>query len=102
MSIKIRVRTNVSRDSEGWASVLSFKSDGGARNLKQIGDRIPAIFLNNQRFIHFTSAVNGKRNYNFNFHSVKLHKWYSIAIEQKRENDKVSQTEKLHKNEINL
>ena len=73
----------------GWSSVLSFKSDGGARNMEEMGDRIPAIFLNKKGSIHFTSGVNGNRNYVFNFNSIKLNKWYSIAVEQIRNKGKV-------------
>ena len=72
-----------------WLSVLSFKRDGGKRNIGKIGDRIPGIYLNKKGFLHFASGVNRNRNYKFNFDSIKLKKWYSILIEQSKDKGKV-------------
>ena len=101
VSFDLKINSHVSGNS-GWSSVLAFKSDGGASNSRKIGDRIPAIFMFKKGFLHFTSGVNRKRNYNFNFNSIKLSKWYSITIEQTREKGKVRETEKLLFHDINL
>ena len=89
VSFDLKINSHVSGNKGGWNSVLSFKSDGGARNLGQIGDRIPAILFNKKGFLHFTSGVNGNSNHVFNFDSIKSNKWYSIVIEQKRVKGKV-------------
>ena len=65
--------------------------------MRKIGDRIPAIFMNRKRYIHFTNAVNGNSNYHFDFHSINVNKWYSIIIQQIWENGKVKVKEELHK-----
>ena len=78
----------------GWTNVIAFKGNGGKSNSGKIGDRIPAIFLNKKGFLHFTNAVNGNRNYVFNFHPIELNKWYSITIEQISENGKVREKRK--------
>ena len=93
VSFDLKINSQVSGDRGGFASVLSFKGNGGKNN----GRRIPDILMNKKGFLHFTSAVNGNRNYNFNINSIKLNKWYSIAIEQIRDEGKVRETEKLHK-----
>ena len=88
--------------SASWTNVISFKINGGKSNSGKMGDRIPAIFLNNKKgFLHFTSGVNRNRNHAFNFNSIKLKKWFSIAIQQTRENGKVREIEKK-KNYITL
>ena len=85
----------------GWTNVISFQINGGKRNNVKMGDRIPSIFLNKKGFLHFTSGVNRNRNHVFNFNSIKLKKWFSIAIQQTRENGKVREIEKK-KNYITL
>ena len=74
-----------------WSSVIAFKIDGGVGNSRKIGDRIPAIFLHKNGFLHFTNALNGNKNHVTNF-PVKLNKWYSIAVEQTLENGQVRET----------
>ena len=93
----LKINSHVSGNRGGWSSVISFKKDGGARDAEQIGDRIPAIFFNKKGILHFSTSVNRNRNYNFNFNSIKLNKWYSIALAQTWENDKVRGTEKISK-----
>ena len=40
-----------------WLSVLSFKRDGGKRNIGKIGDRIPGIYLNKKGNIRIMSKL---------------------------------------------
>ena len=96
VSFDLKINSLASGNRGGWSSVLSFKKDGGARNMAQIGDRIPAIFLNKKGFLHFCSSVNRNRNYCVNFNSIKLEKWYNISLAQTWENGKVRETEKNH------
>ena len=54
----------------------------------QYGDRAPAIFYNKAGYLHFTNAVNGNRNYAFNY-DIELNKLYQIEIVQEEKNGKV-------------
>ena len=92
----LKINSHVSGNRGGWSNVISFKNNGGKGKLGQIGDRIPAIFLNRRGFLHFTNGVNGNNNYHFNFHSINVNKWYSITIQQTRNNDKAREKVKLH------
>ena len=97
VSFDLKINSHVAGNRGGWSNVISFKSNGGTSNMWKIGDRIPAIFINRKGFLHFTNAVNGNSNHVFDFKPIKLNKWYSIAIQQKRENGKVKEREKtLH------
>ena len=53
---------------------------------KQYGDRIPAVWVNSQKFFHIASAVSGNPNLNKNF-SYALNQWYHFEIIQE-ENSK--------------
>ena len=97
VSFDLKINSLASGNRGGWSSVLSFKKDGGARNNGQLGDRIPAIFMNKKGFLLFSSSVNRNRNYNFKPYSIKLKKWYSIALAQTWENGKVRETENFNK-----
>lgn len=68
----------------GWSNILDFKSDGGKTNMRKYGDRIPSIFAHRKGFLHFTSAVNGNKNYAVNFHRIALNKWNKIYIYQSK------------------
>ena len=97
VSFDLKINSHVDGNRGGWSNVISFKGNGGTSNMGKIGDRIPAIFMNRKGSLHFTSAVNGNRNHVFDFKPIKLNNWYSIAIEQKRENGKVKEKkENLH------
>ena len=45
------------------------------------GDRIPALFVNKNKNLHFTNSIGSHVNYNFNF-PYELNKTYHIAISQ--------------------
>ena len=97
VSFDLKINSHVAGNRGGWSSIISFKGNGGTSNIGKIGDRIPAIFMNRKRYMHFSNAVNGNRNYRFNLPSITVNKWYSITIQQKRENGKVKEREKtLH------
>ena len=44
-------------------------------------NRVPAIFINRNGYLHITNSVNGNRNHYYD-HKIKLQKWYKIIIEQ--------------------
>ena len=46
------------------------------------GNRLPAIWLHNNKFFHFTTSANGHYNYGRDFHGVKLNKDYHIVVSQ--------------------
>merc|ERR1719305_2168022 len=89
VSFDLKINSHVAGNRHGWSNVISFKSNGGTSNNRKIGDRIPAIFMNRKRFMHFTNAVNGNSNYRFNLPSINVNKWYSITIQQTRSNNKI-------------
>ena len=96
VSFDLKINSHVAGNRRGWSNVISFKSNGGTSNNRKIGDRIPAIFMNRKRYMHFTNAVNGNNNYRFNLPSINVNKWYSITIQQTRSNNKVRVKVKLH------
>ena len=71
-----------------WASILSFKGNGGTNNCCNNGDRVPIVQLHNNGQLFFINSVNG--NGNAYFHTaVDTGKWYKIEIEQTRIGGKV-------------
>ena len=91
VSFDLKINSHVVGNSGGWSVIIDFKSDGARSDNRKIGDRIPSLFINRKRFLHFTTAINGIRNYAFDFHSIDVNKWYSITIQQKKENGKVKE-----------
>ena len=85
----LKINSHVSGDRGGWSCVISFKKDGGKSNAGRYGDRSPSIYMNKKGFLVVASAVNGKRNHNFKFHSIKLNEWFSVTIEQTSDKGKV-------------
>ena len=80
-----------SRVNDGFSSVLAFKGNGNIRDCCEIGDRIPAILLENPTMtLKFANSVrqNGNYWYGFDF-KIKLNTWYNILIEQKFVHKKV-------------
>ena len=72
-----------SRVNNGFSSVLAFRGNGGRENCCFIGDRIPAIFLNNPTMtLQFANSVRHYGNYWFEF-KINRKTWYNIIIEQK-------------------
>ena len=72
-----------------WSSILAFKGNGGLEDVKEYGDRAPAIFYNKNGHLHFTNAISGNRNFAFD-KAIALGKWYHIDIEQNVKNGKVN------------
>ena len=69
-----------------WINILRFTSTDN--NCCNIGDRIPAIFYNNDGYLLIDSAVNEKGNHGVTY-DIDLEKWYHIEIVQKTENGQV-------------
>ena len=93
VSFDLKINSLVRGDGWGWSNVLVFKGNGASRNSGKHGDRIPGVWMHRStRYgLLFTNSVNGKPNFYFNNHAIKLNKWYKIVIEQKSVNGKVSQ-----------
>ena len=78
-----------SKGSSYYSTVLAFKGNGGARDNRDYGDRVPAIFYRNDGYLHVTCAVNWKKSYPVNVR-IDLGRWHRIGIEQARLHDKVN------------
>ena len=85
VSLDLKINSLVRVGGWGWTNVLVFKGDGASRN------DVPGIFMHQslKYGLLFTNSVNGKANWYFNNHSIKLKKWYNIVIEQKKVKGKV-------------
>ena len=77
-------------ENEAWTDILAFKANGAVSD-KAIGDRIPAILLQKTGFIWFVNLINGEQTGSAAMFKVdvELNKWYHIALQQKRNTDKV-------------
>ena len=101
-----------SRCAHRWSSLLVFRRNGtlcdrcgfpqGLENFEnyehcyrcEIGDRIPAFFLNNlDRVIRFSNNVDNSEHY-FDF-EIELNHWYNIVFEQNSVNGKVITQNKI-------
>ena len=113
MSVTFFKRCGGSRCPQRWSSLLAFRRNGTLcdlctqfnsyaldvpefrhQNYEQIcdrcdiGDRIPAFFLNNlDRVIRFSNNVDNSEHY-FDF-EIELNHWYNIVFEQNSVNGKV-------------
>ena len=96
VSFDLKINSQVSGTKSGWASVLSFKGNGLGMNGRKLDERIPTIFLN-KRSLHFLNPEQRQIML-----KMKLNQWYSIAVQQLRDQGKVRETEKIHMNMINL
>ena len=63
---------------EGWINVIHFTTEG---SMVEIGNQIPALFLNSEGYFHFCSAVNDQINYQYNYDFVIDHQ-YHVIIKQ--------------------
>ena len=71
------------------SSLLAFRGNGATCDNCKIGDRVPALFLDNKHgFIQFSNNVQNLTD-SFLF-KIKLNHWYNITIEQKPVNVNVS------------
>ena len=48
------------------------------QNNEQYGDRIPAVYVNRDKFIHISSGVSNNTNYYQNYYNYTLNQWYHI------------------------
>ena len=69
--------------------MLAFKGNGGKSHCCNHGDRVPDIALNKNGDMRFINSVSGNANYKFTF-NVDLNRWYTIIIEQKTKDGKVT------------
>merc|ERR1711874_799210 len=70
---------------KGWTNVLSFKGNGGNSNCCNKGDRVPAVFLNEDGRLYIVNSVGGNGNHGFessNQERIRPGKWYKVTIEQ--------------------
>ena len=79
---------------EELSSLLAFRGNGATCDQCIIGDRIPALFLNNKGTgkgrdgeIQLSNTVENSKDY-FHF-KIELNHWYNIVIEQNSINGKV-------------
>ena len=85
ISLKIWVES-FSGNNDGWSELLRFTAT--ENNWGSPGDRIPAIFLNSDGYIHFTSQVGKNGNFYENAY-VKPKSWIKVEIKQYPKNGKV-------------
>ena len=71
---------------EGWTNVIHFTKEG---DNGEIGNRIPALFLNSDSYFHFCSAVNDQYNYQYNYDIVLDHQ-YHVIIKQTEDTYSIS------------
>ena len=69
----------------GWSTIIRFTTGGDCCN---IGDRVPAIFYNNDGFLLISSAVSGDGNLYVEA-PVDFGKLYHIEIFQRQKNGQV-------------
>ena len=69
--------------SNRWTSLLAFRGNGAVCDNCELGDRVPAIFLDNL-FGTIQVSNNGEHNIHDYFPpQIELNHWYNIIIEQK-------------------
>ena len=78
VSFDLKINSHVSGTESGWASVLSFKGNGGRIKGRNLEARIPTMFLNNKGSLHFTNPGQKKMAL-----QMTLNKWYSVVVEQR-------------------
>ena len=65
-----------------WTNLLAFRGNGAICQRCKHGDRIPALFLDNElSHIQFSNNVDNLKDYFF--FKIELNHWYKIIIEQK-------------------
>ena len=84
MSTLIQVTKELPKNKYGGYYNVFHMTIGG--NDKQYGDRIPAVWVNEEKFFHIASAVSGNPNFNQNY-DYTLNQWYHFEIIQE-ENSK--------------
>ena len=66
-----------------WTSLLTFRGNGAVCENCELGDRVPAIFLDNLvSKIQISNNVDEHLDDHFQF-KIELNRWYNIIIEQK-------------------
>ena len=74
----------------GWSS--SVQGNGGNSNCCNKGDRVPAVFLNEDGRLRVVNSVGGNGNHGFessNQERIRPGKWYKVTIEQVSQAGKV-------------
>ena len=76
----------ISEYGTGWQSVIHFTVDG---DIAKYGDRIPGVFIYQDKKMYIASAINGNRNYVYGHTTViPKGKWSQVEISQKLINSK--------------
>ena len=83
---KISLKIWVESFGHGWSELLRFTAT--ENNWGSPGDRIPAIFLHSDGYIHFTCQVGKNGNFYENAY-VKPKTWIKVEIKQYPKNGKV-------------
>ena len=72
--------------SDGWTELLRFTAT--EKNCCSAGDRIPAIFVHSNGYIHVTSQVGTNGNF-YQDVNIQLKTWIKVDIRQYPEDGKV-------------
>ena len=64
-----------------WKSLLHLTASGN--NAEAVGDRIPSVFLNNEKKLHIGVDLNGKVNHLFESKQLEEKRWYTLELSQK-------------------
>ena len=78
-SIEFQIEVNKEFSTPEYLNVFHMTSTGN--DCCNHGDRIPALFVNKKKNLHFTSSIGSHGNYHFNF-PYELNKTYHIVISQ--------------------
>ena len=85
MSLELKIKSyNVPNlKDEYWAEVLRFTTTDN--NCCNVGDRIPAIFTNNNdKKVYVIMDINNKGNKHVLEHAFEENKWYRIKLTQRK------------------
>ena len=63
-----------------WMNVFHFTANG---NMQQLGDRIPALWINKQGYFSFSTSLNNNKNYWKKIY-FKLGQTYHVTIKQSK------------------
>ena len=86
VSLELWIESFTPSNSNGWSELLRFTATN--KDMGSAGDRIPAIFANDNGYIHVVSQIGTNANANKNI-NIKTKTWTKVEIKQYQENGKV-------------
>ena len=86
VSLELWIESFTPADKNGWTELLRFTATN--KDMGSAGDRIPAIFVNKNGYIHVVSQIGTNANANKNI-NIKTKTWTKVEIKQYQENGKV-------------